>query len=42
MPITAQFVGATIVLPEDKMLALEQGNDGRLSLSLYNKNSVEQ
>ncbi len=40
MPITAQFVGATIVLPEDKMLALEQGNDGRLGLSLYNKSPV--
>jgi pyrimidine operon attenuation protein/uracil phosphoribosyltransferase len=42
MPITPQFVGATIVLPEDKMLALEKGNDGRLSLSLYSKNPVEQ
>ena len=42
MPITAQFVGATIVLPENKMLALEQGNDGKLNLSLYNKSSVEQ
>jgi pyrimidine operon attenuation protein/uracil phosphoribosyltransferase len=42
IPITAQFVGATIVLPEDKMLALEKGNDGRLSLSLYSKNPVEQ
>ncbi len=42
MPITAQFVGATIVLPKDKMLALEQGDDGRLSLSLYNKNPVGQ
>jgi pyrimidine operon attenuation protein/uracil phosphoribosyltransferase len=42
MPITAQFVGATIVLPENKMLALEQGNDEKLRLSLYNKSSVEQ
>jgi pyrimidine operon attenuation protein/uracil phosphoribosyltransferase len=42
IPITAQFVGATLVLPEDKMLALEKGNDGRLSLSLYSKNPVEQ
>ena len=37
MPIAANYVGADIVLPEDKMLALERGNNGKLSLSLYDK-----
>jgi len=41
MPIAANYVGADIILPEDKMLALERGNDGRLSLSLYDKVSPE-
>jgi len=41
MPIAANYVGADIVLPEDKMLALEQGNNGKLSLSLYDKTSSE-
>lgn len=37
MPIAAQYVGATLSLPENKMLALERSNDGKLSLSLYDK-----
>jgi len=41
MPIAANYVGADIILPEDKMLALERGNNGRLSLSLYDKVSPE-
>lgn len=41
MPIAANYVGADIVLPEDKMLALEQGNNGLLSLSLYDKTFPE-
>ena len=41
MPIAANYVGADIILPEDKMLALEQENNGKLSLSLYNKTSSE-
>ncbi|MGV7235618.1 MAG: bifunctional pyr operon transcriptional regulator/uracil phosphoribosyltransferase PyrR [Nitrosomonadaceae bacterium] len=41
MPIAANYVGADIVLPEDKMLALEQVNNGKLSLSLYDKTSPE-
>ena len=41
MPIAANYVGANIVLPEDKMLALERGNNGKLSLSLYDKVSPE-
>lgn len=41
IPIAANYVGAEIVLPEDKMLALKQGNNGKLSLSLYDKVSPE-
>ena len=37
LPIAADYVGATISLPGDKMLALEQGNEGKLNLSLYDK-----
>lgn len=37
MPIAAQYVGATLALPENKMLALERSNDGKLSLSLYDR-----
>ena len=37
LPVSANYVGATIVLLEDKMLALEQSNNGKLSLSLYGK-----
>ncbi len=39
IPIAANYVGAKIVLLEDKMLALEQSNNGKLSLSLYDKKS---
>ncbi|MGH8763440.1 MAG: bifunctional pyr operon transcriptional regulator/uracil phosphoribosyltransferase PyrR [Nitrosospira sp.] len=42
LPIAAQYIGITIALPSDKMLALEKGIDGKLSLSLYNKNSSGQ
>ncbi len=37
LPVAANYVGATIVLLEDKMLALEQSINGKLSLSLYDK-----
>jgi len=37
MPIAANYIGTDIILPEDKMLALEQGDNGKLSLSLYDK-----
>ncbi len=37
LPIAAQYVGAILELPADKMLALEQGVMGELSLSLYDK-----
>lgn len=37
MPIAAQYVGGMLALPEHKMLALERSNDGKLSLSLYDK-----
>ena len=37
MPIAANYVGADIILPEDKMLALEQDDNGKLDLSLYDK-----
>jgi pyrimidine operon attenuation protein/uracil phosphoribosyltransferase len=37
LPIAAQYVGAILSLPSDKMLALEKGLGGKLSLSLYNK-----
>ncbi len=42
LPVAAQYVGAELALPFDKMLALEKGMDGKLSLSLYNKNSSGQ
>ena len=41
MPIAANYVGADMVLPEDKMLALEQKDNGKLSLNLYDKISPE-
>lgn len=37
LPITAQYVGATLVLPSDKLLALEKHAEGKLSLSLFEK-----
>lgn len=42
LPIAAQYVGTTITLPSDKMVALEKGIDGKLSLSLYDRNSSGQ
>jgi pyrimidine operon attenuation protein / uracil phosphoribosyltransferase len=42
LPVAAQYVGAELALPLDKMLALEKGIDGKLSLSLYNKNASGQ
>jgi pyrimidine operon attenuation protein/uracil phosphoribosyltransferase len=37
LPLAAQYVGAVLDLPSDKMLALEKNIEGKLSLSLYNK-----
>lgn len=37
LPIAAQYIGTILALPSDKMLALEKGLGGKLSLSLYNK-----
>ena len=37
LPISAQYVGAVLDVPSDKMLALEKSADGTLSLSLYSK-----
>lgn len=42
LPVAADYVGATLALSSDKMLALEKDIDGKLSLSLYNRNSPEQ
>jgi pyrimidine operon attenuation protein/uracil phosphoribosyltransferase len=39
LPIAAQYVGAMVDLPADKMLALEKCADGILSLSVYSKDS---
>ncbi len=41
LPIAAQYVGAELVLPSGKMLNLQQGGDGKLSLSLYDKQLPE-
>ena len=37
LPIAAQYVGIELALPSGKMLNLQQGSDGKLSLSLYDK-----
>lgn len=37
LPISAQFVGATLSVPQDEMLVLEQGPAGRLDLNLQKK-----
>lgn len=37
LPIGPQYVGATLALPSDKMLALEKSSTGKLSLRLYDK-----
>jgi pyrimidine operon attenuation protein / uracil phosphoribosyltransferase len=41
LPIAAQYVGAELVLPSGKMLNLQQGDDGKLGLSLYDKQLPE-
>lgn len=41
LPIAAQYVGAELVLPSGKMLNLQQGGDGKLSLSLHDKQPPE-
>lgn len=41
LPITAQYVGAMLTLPVDKMLSLQQGNDGKFSLKLFDKHGPE-
>lgn len=42
LPIGPQYVGATLALPSDKMLALEKSSTGKLSLRLYDKNPLGQ
>jgi pyrimidine operon attenuation protein / uracil phosphoribosyltransferase len=37
LPIAAQYIGAVLDVPSDKMLALEKSPDGQLGLSLYSK-----
>ncbi|SOD39926.1 bifunctional pyr operon transcriptional regulator/uracil phosphoribosyltransferase PyrR [Nitrosovibrio sp. Nv4] len=37
LPMVAQYVGAVLDVPSDKMLALEKSVEGKLSLSLYDK-----
>ncbi len=37
LPIAAQYIGAKIALPSGKMLNLQQGDGGKLNLSLYDK-----
>ncbi|GDX60709.1 bifunctional protein PyrR [Nitrosomonadaceae bacterium] len=37
LPIAINYVGTTIVLSEDKMLALERNKNGKLNLSLYDR-----
>jgi pyrimidine operon attenuation protein/uracil phosphoribosyltransferase len=37
LPIAAQYVAARLVLPPDKMLALNKSTEGKLSLSLYDR-----
>jgi pyrimidine operon attenuation protein/uracil phosphoribosyltransferase len=34
LPITAQFVGATVTVGPDEIIELTRGRDGRLSLTL--------
>lgn len=41
LPITAQYVGATLVLPQEQLLSLQQGEDGQLSLSLFDRHYPE-
>ena len=41
LPIAAQYVGATLDLASDKSLGLQQGEDGKLNLSLFDKSCPE-
>lgn len=41
LPIAAQYVGAELDLPAEKMLELKREESGKLSLNLYDKNSPE-
>ena len=41
LPIAAQYIGTELKLPTDKMLELKRGDDGRLSLNLYDKSLPE-
>ena len=38
LPIAAQYIGAKLELPVEKKLELQCASDGKLSLSLYDKN----
>ncbi len=37
LPIAAQYVGATLDLTSEKLVCLQQGDDGKLNLSLFDK-----
>lgn len=41
LPIAAQYIGAELELPADKMLELKRGKSGKLSLNLYDKSPAE-
>lgn len=41
LPIAAQYVGATLDLTSDKSLRLQQGVDGKLNLSVFDKHCPE-
>ncbi|MDP1558594.1 MAG: bifunctional pyr operon transcriptional regulator/uracil phosphoribosyltransferase PyrR [Nitrosomonas sp.] len=41
LPITARYVGLELTLPSEKVLRLQQGDDGRFSLNLFEKHDPE-
>ena len=41
LPIAAQYVGTSLDLTSDKLVSLQQGDDGKLSLSLFDKHYPE-
>lgn len=41
LPIAAQYTGAELELPADKMLELKRAKNGKLSLNLYDKSLAE-
>ncbi len=41
LPIAAQYVGTSLDLTSDKLVSLQQGDDGKLSLSLFDKHCPE-